>query len=105
LSADDFGHHSHPDSHTPASSTSLNHPVVVGPVPVGSSLVRSFGELGDFEGEVVRVSEHLADHDDDECKGVSYFYLVRYSDGDEEELEDAELRGFVADYNSRYEEF
>jgi len=59
-------------------------------VKVGSKLLKSFDELGEFEGYVRRMP----------TKRNSY-YMVRYTDGDEEDLSDTEVREHIKSYRLR----
>ena len=53
-------------------------------IPVGTELLKAFGELGDFKGQVVSIPN-----------GDNPFYVVKYEDGDEEEMSETELENYV----------
>uniref|UniRef100_A0A7S4IZC2 PTM/DIR17-like Tudor domain-containing protein n=1 Tax=Odontella aurita TaxID=265563 RepID=A0A7S4IZC2_9STRA len=54
-------------------------------IVVGTKMLKTFYGLGDFEGTVVKVPS----------KGSTY-YKVKYGDGDEEDLDDEELRSHIS---------
>ena len=79
------------------SNVPTNHPMrdgrgAVAPVsnelkigfPIGTELIKNFEEFGDFKGQVAVIPT-----------ASNPFYLVRYEDGDEEELDAEELERYV----------
>ena len=61
------------------------------PIPIGTIIIKSFGHLGDFRGEVVELPN-----------AENPYYQVRYDDGDEEDLSESEVRASLPVKSKRH---